>query len=262
MTAPKALIIRTSGTNCDLETSEALRRYGAECEKKHINEILVDKEQIFNYGLIVFPGGFADGDYISSGKILANTIKNNLKDELIRFNLEGKLILGICNGFQMLVKSGFLPNIEGKLEQETTLTFNESLKFEDRWIYLKKVGNMPNLFLKDIDVMRVPINHGEGRFVPKDNETLKTMYRLGMIGLKYCFDDGLVANKIYPANPNGSIDDIAGISDRTGRIFGLMPHPEKCLTPYHFPDWSRGNTKEEDSSLMIFKNAIDYLKKG
>lgn len=258
----KTLIIRAAGTNCDLETEHAFQLAGSQTELVHVNQ-MVRKERDFNdYHILVIPGGFTYGDDIAAGKILANEMKYKLQEPITTFIQDGKLILGICNGFQVLVKTGLLPqNDRREMSQRVTLTFNDSGKFEDRWVYLKSVDNSPCIFTRGLKgLLYIPVAHAEGKFVPQDEGVKATLWRENQIVLQYVDHRGAFAG--YPWNPNGSIDNIAGICDPTGRIFGLMPHPERHIHPTNHPRWTRGFESEEGEGLIIFRNAVEYVKEN
>jgi len=241
---PKVLILRTAGTNCDEETAFAFEKAGAAAELVHINEFIRGNKKMSAYQIMAIPGGFSYGDDIASGKILANQLRFELKQEVDRFIKSGKLIIGICNGFQVLVKSGLLPAIEAQGEIESTLTQNDSGKFQDEWVYLKSAKDNRCIWTQNIpETIYLPIAHGEGRFVPKDEKTLKKLWENNQVVLQYV------------NNPNGSVDDIAGICDPTGRVFGLMPHPERYISIEQHP-----KRIEEAGGLQIFKNAVEYAK--
>jgi phosphoribosylformylglycinamidine synthase len=257
----KVIILRTAGTNCDEEAQYAFNLCGAEVERVHINELLGKKKSLSDYHILTVPGGFTYGDDIAAGKILANELKYKLSEEMEGFVGDGKLVIGICNGFQILVKAGFLPASNGKREQTVTLTWNDSGKFEDRWIYLRKVGNDRCIFTRGVDkLITLPVAHSEGKFIARDEETLKTLEEKDQVVFQYVDQEGNPAQ--YPFNPNGSMDDIAGICDPTGRIFGLMPHPERHAVPTQNPLWTREGLKEEGDGLIIFRNALEFARKN
>ncbi len=267
----KVIILRTAGTNCDKETAFAFESAGASVELVHMNQLSSGAKSLDPYHILAIPGGFTYGDDIASGKILANELKFAIEEDLERFVSAGKLILGICNGFQVLVKAGLLPNLTGDFKTiEATLTLNDSNKFEDRWIYLQKpqtVNRKPQnkcIWTKGMSgVIALPVAHGEGKFVPRDKAVLNNLKKNGLIALEYC---GALGQKNigYPCNPNGAVDGIAGICDPTGRIFGLMPHPERHLSPYQHPEWTREEgTKRgriEGAGLAIFRNGVNFAK--
>ncbi len=254
----KALVIRAEGTNCDLETVEALKVAGAEVTLAHINELLKKKVNLENFQLCVIPGGFSYGDNISAGKILANVIKSYLKNDFKKFIDEEKPLIGICNGFQVLLKTGFLPfSNEGK--QLASLTINDSGLFIDKWVYLRHVNKRKCVLTKySNNVIYLPINHAEGKFVAED-KIIKKLFDEDQIVYQYSHADGKIDEK---ANPNGSKYNIAAICNENGNVFGIMPHPEKFIHKYMHPCWTRfPNLKEEGDGLFIFKNAVNYAKK-
>lgn len=268
MTKPRVLVLRTAGTNCDKETAFAFETAGATTELVHINELTRRGRDLSRYQILALPGGFTYGDDIASGKILANELRFKLEESLQKFIEDGKPIIGICNGFQILVKAGLLPNLSGDFQTiEATLTLNDSNKFEDRWVHLRRPQGQSTkskcIWTEGIDdVISLPVAHGEGKFIPRNTETLKALKKECMIALEYTDPHGL--SKGYPYNPNGSIDNIAGICDITGRVFGLMPHPERHISVYQGPDWTRKTKKiirEEADGLIIFKNGIRFVKK-
>ncbi|MFH1380948.1 MAG: phosphoribosylformylglycinamidine synthase I [Candidatus Omnitrophota bacterium] len=255
----KVMILRTAGTNCDKETAFAFQKVGGSCELVHINKVLSSKKMLAKFQILAIPGGFTYGDDIASGKVLANEIMCKLKENIIKFIKDGKLIIGICNGFQVLVKSGLLPNTTGGFDTvEATLGINNSGKFEDRWIYLK-THTSKNIKQKCVwtrglePVIYLPVAHAEGKFIPKNKKLLDELEKNGQIVITYCDKTGEKSG--YPWNPNGSQRDIAGICDKTGKIFGLMPHPERHMFFTQHPHWTREKSKKADG-LEIFKNGI------
>ncbi|MEO0094910.1 MAG: phosphoribosylformylglycinamidine synthase I [candidate division WOR-3 bacterium] len=251
----KVLIVRAAGTNCDFETAYAFEYVGARAERVYIDEI--KKKDLLDYKILVFPGGFTYGDDISAGRILANEIKYKLKDKILEFIEKGNLILGICNGFQILVKAGILPGFDGYFtEQAVSLVTNDSEKFEDRWVELK-VYPERSVFTKGINkIISLPVAHAEGKFVVKNNTVFKKIKK--QIVFQYVDKEGRLAG--YPYNPNGSILNIAGIADKTGRILGLMPHPERYISYLQHPLHTRRKLNEEGDGLKIFENAVNYFK--
>ncbi|MFH0838833.1 MAG: phosphoribosylformylglycinamidine synthase I [Candidatus Omnitrophota bacterium] len=265
MIKPKVLILRTAGTNCDKETAWAFRLAGAETELVHINKFIKKEKDLCEYQILALPGGFTYGDDIASGKILASEIKHKLKEDINNFIDDGKLIIGICNGFQVLVKAGLLPSLDATQDIQATLTINDSAKFEDRWVYLKnqksKIKNQKCVWTGDIpEIIYLPVAHGEGKFVPKDKTALAKLKENGQIVFQYADEKGNLAP--YPYNPNGSVENIAGICDTTGRVFGLMPHPERHIFGHQHPRWTRNGLKKEGDGLAIFKNGVQYVKKN
>lgn len=268
----KALVLTGFGINCEEEMAAAYKLAGAKADIIHLNEVFINGFDIHNYDILNFPGGFSFGDDIASGKVMANKIKyktlpsgKTFIAELKDFIAAGKYILGVCNGFQMLVRMGLLPNLGGTFEQEVTLSHNNSGRFEDRWVYCK-VNNANNTpFLKDIDVFPLPIRHGEGKLIIKNETLCKTILAQNLNCLSYCTADGTLVSD-YPANPNGSDLDCAGLSDPTGQVFGLMPHPEAFLSLYNHPNWGQlkrqnPDISEDGEGLNIFKNIVSHVAK-
>jgi len=253
----KVCIIRTAGTNCDKETAFAFSKVGATVELVHINNLVGREKSLLDYQILAFPGGFSYGDDIASGKVFANELRCKLADELRRFVRDGKLIIGICNGFQVLVKSGLLPG-NNNFEQETSLIINDSGKFEDRWVYLS--SSVKCIWTKGIpEIIYLPVAHGEGKFITKDKNVLSRLKKNGQVVFRYCDAQGKSGG--YPDNPNGSLDDIAGISDETGRVLGLMPHPERHIEIHQHPRWFNLKNKKSGDGLTIFKNGVEYARK-
>jgi phosphoribosylformylglycinamidine synthase I len=259
MKKPKVCILRAAGTNCDRETGFAFLRAGAEIEFVHINRLINQDEDLYGYQILAIPGGFTYGDDIAAGKILANELRCRLVDDLREFIGCGKLIIGICNGFQVLVKSGLLPGNAG-LRQEASLIINDSGKFEDRWVYLKKSKNKC-VWTKNIsEIIYLPVAHGEGKFIATDKKVLPRLKKNGQIAFQYCDKLGKLSG--YPYNPNGSVDNIAGICDETGRVLGLMPHPERHTDFSQHPRWTGMKNRKEGDGLQIIRNGVGYAKKN
>lgn len=247
-----------AGTNRDPDAEVAFRLAGAATERVHVNDLIEGRKRLHDYEILMLPGGFSFGDDIASGKVLANKLKYRLFGDLRKFVADGKLVLGVCNGFQVMVKLGLLPGFGGDyLTQSATLTYNDSGRFEDRWVYLKVNASSPCVFTKGIEgLVYAPVCHGEGKFVPAGEDVLKRLEAGGQIVALYVDGHGRAGD--YPVNPNGSIADIAGICDETGRIFGLMPHPEDHVLATHHPRWTREQLDGEPGGLAIFENAVGY----
>lgn len=256
----RVIILRTAGTNCDIETAHAFTLAGAAPELVHINSLTKKEKDLQDYHILAIPGGFTYGDDIASGKILANELKFRIGGPIQKFIKSGRLIIGICNGFQVLVKAGLLPDFAQDAQSiEATLTLNDSDKFEDRWVHLKTSGKRC-IWTKGITgPIELPVAHGEGKFIPKDPKTLKRLKDEGMIALQYVDSRGGIAS--YPDCPNGSVDRIAGICDTTGRIFGLMPHPERHISPYQHPGWTRRKKTTVGDGFAVFNNGVRYAAK-
>jgi len=263
MKKPNVCVVRTAGTNCDKETAFAFMLAGAQAELVHVNTLIDGKKKLSEYQILAFPGGFSYGDDVASGKILANELRCKLITELRQFVRDGKLIIGICNGFQILVKSGLLPGSEA-LTQDTSLIINDSGKFEDRWVYLRthnsRLHTQKCVWTKNLpEIIYLPVAHGEGKFVPYNKAVLERLKMNQQVVFTYCDEVGKTAG--YPYNPNGSVDGVAGICDETGRIFGLMPHPERHIQRSQHPRWTAAGNGAEGDGLAIFRNAVDYAKK-
>jgi len=255
---PKVSILYGYGINCDNETQYGFELAGAEAEKVHVNQLISGERKLRDYQILAIPGGFSFGDDIGAGKVLATKIKYNLAAEFSEFIKKGKLIIGICNGFQVLVKLGILPGFNGNYDrQEVTLTFNDSGRFEDRWVCLKINQKSKCIWTRGIERLYLPVRHGEGKFVSREEKIRERLISQNRIVAQYMDDKGNLAG--YPWNPNGSELNIAGICDETGRIFGLMPHPEAFLFPQNHPRWTREKIQEGEG-LKIFKNAINFVK--
>lgn len=259
MPKPRALVLTGYGINCDEETEYAFNLAGAEPEKVHIKQLRNRPRKLSDYQILLLPGGFLHADDISAGKVMANILRTELMDDIEGFIERGKLVGGICNGFQVLVKSGLLPGLNRNYKtQSVTLTHNERGRFEDRWVYLN-VQDSACVWTTGLSSLYLPVRHGEGRFITKDDETLASLYDEGLVALKYVGENS-EPEPGYPWNPNGSVGDIAGICDPTGRVFGLMPHPEAYVHYTQHPRWTRESLPEEGQGLQIFRNAVKYAR--
>ena len=260
MSPPKVVILRAPGTNCDQETEFAFQRAGASAERIHINRLIEQPALARDAQILCLPGGFSYGDDIAAGRILAGQIRNHLCDLLDDFLNNDKLILGICNGFQVLMQTGVLLPDNFASTAQATLTDNASGKFEDRWVHLA-TGSDHCVFLRDIETMYLPVAHAEGRFVAREPSILDQLAASNQLALKYCRPPAYTTNgKVpYPENPNGSEGHVAGICDVSGRVFGLMPHPERFVDRTHHPRWTREDLPEQGDGLKVFQNAVDYF---
>jgi len=257
---PRVCVLRTAGTNCDKETAFAFEEAGALPQLVHINKFISGQEKLADYQILAFPGGFSYGDDLGAGKILANELRFKLQDDIKEFIARGKLIIGICNGFQILVKAGLLPGNAG-FKQEASLIINDSAKFEDRWVYLKPQKRIKCIWTKNLpEVIYLPVAHGEGKFIVKDKKVLDGLKKNSQIVFQYCDEKAKVTGR-YPYNPNGSTENIAGICDVTGRILGLMPHPERHIAFSQHPRWSGIKNGDGAPGLQIFRNGVEYAKK-
>lgn len=254
----KVLVLRTAGTNCDGETCHAFGLAGAVSETVHVNQLIANPALLDEYQILALPGGFSYGDDIAAGKILANQLIHHFRDAVSRFIAADKLVLGICNGFQVLVKAGILPGAaEGETGNgiEATITHNDSGKFEDRWAYLQP-GTSKCVFLNSDQRIYLPVAHGEGKVRFANDAVFDRVKANGQIALRYVDANGEFGD--YPVNPNGSTDHIAGLCDATGRVLGLMPHPERFVHRTHHPRWTRESIEVADG-MMIFDNAVKYF---
>jgi phosphoribosylformylglycinamidine synthase len=258
----KAIVLRAAGINCDVETAFALQSAGAQAERIHINRLMQDVGILEDYQILVFPGGFSYGDDVAAGKILANQIVHHLAPAIRQFIDDGKLVLGICNGFQVLVKAGILPGIgEGEIStknQPVSITDNDSGKYEDRWVHLQP-GTDRCVFINAGQRVYMPVAHGEGKIVTKDAQTLEQLRSEGFVAFRYVDADGNQGP--FPINPNGAVDSIAGLTDSTGRVLGLMPHPERFVHRTQHPHWTRLQNGDPDG-MTIFDNAVRYVREN
>jgi len=243
---PKALIIAGFGINAEEELQEAFKRSGAIAKIEHISEVLANPKQILDYDILGFPGGFSFGDHLGSGKVFSSLIQKGILTELENFIQEGKLIIGICNGFQTLAKLGIVPNLAGVWQTEVSLLHNDHNTFINKWVRLKGNPASPCIWTKGIDEIDLPIRHGEGRFFAEPL-VLENIKKNNLQALIYASE-----------NPNGSLENIAGISDKSGRVFALMPHPEAFLIPENHPQWMR--RRIEQTGLLFFENAVNFVK--
>ncbi len=264
MAQPRVLILRAPGTNCDAEAAFAFERAGARAESVHVNRLLESPALVRDFQILCLPGGFSYGDDIAAGRILANQVRHHLAGALAEFKDAGKLILGICNGFQALVKSGVLLPLDENQSAPATLAWNASGRFEDRWVPLYTAG-IKSIFFAGIDAMYLPVAHAEGKFVTRDRKTLEELERAGQLVLRYGSRDGAASSALdhvtsYPDNPNGSLADVAGVCDPTGRVCGLMPHPERHIDPTQHPRWTRMPLTAAGDGLRVFQNAVSYFR--
>ena len=261
----KVCVLRVGGTNCDSETQRALQELGVQAETVHLNELL-KRGDLMDYQVLVLPGGFSFGDYVRSGVILARLLTAKLGRELRAFIDENRPILGICNGFQILVEEGLLPGFEGmSAYPEASLAANIPQGFKCQWVYLKNENKGKCIFTSKIPqdkVLRMPIAHGEGRLLfpkEKEDQLLERLYENDMVVFRYCNKNGDYAEGAYPTNPNGSFHDIAGVCNAEGTIFGLMPHPERALCWWQEPDWTiQEQMPQYGDGKLIFESVIEH----
>lgn len=250
MSAPTILVLRAPGINCERETFDAFARVGGRPEFVHVKRLLAEPGHLDRAAILVFPGGFAYGDDIAAGRVLATELRARLGDRLLAFVDRGGLVLGICNGFQALVRLGLLPRMGGALKQEVTLTYNLSNHYECRWVTLKS-GKSRCAFVPDGWTMRCPAAHGEGLLLTENDQQRAVLGHEGYVVFRYVDAQGH-ATDAYPANPNGTPDGIAGLTDVTGRVLGLMPHPDRAYLPYHMPNWRREGLARAGDGLALF----------
>jgi len=264
----RVCVMRVGGTNCDAETKRAFDELGAKAEVVHLNEV-IKKRGLLDYDALVFPGGFSYGDYVRAGAIWATGTLTKLRKDLKLFVEEERPILGICNGFQVLVEAGLLPAFEGISKYPTaTLATNIPIGYRCKWVYLKHENHGNCIFTRNIPkdkVLHIPVAHAEGRFLfSKENETkyLKKLYENDQLVFRYCTKEGDYADGEFPINPNGAFHDIAGICNPAGTVFGLMPHPERAFYGWQLPDWTKTETLPQyGDGKQVFESMVEYLKK-
>lgn len=271
-TKPRTLILRTAGTNCDGETAYAFELAGAATEMVHVNRLLREPELLERFQILAIPGGFSYGDDIAAGRILANQIVHHLAEPLRAFVDSGRPVIGVCNGFQVLVKTDLLPGSTsasagprtGPGGQTATLTNNDCGRFVDRWVRLAAPKSRC-VWTADLEprVIELPVAHGEGKFIPRDASIRRALWDNGQVALVYAREDGAPARGQFPDNPNGSVDDIAGVCDDSGLVFGLMPHPERYVDPIQHPAWtSHRPVPRTGQGLQIFSNAVRHVRES
>jgi phosphoribosylformylglycinamidine synthase subunit PurQ / glutaminase len=262
----RVLVLRAPGTNCDVESAHAFALAGGAAERLHVNRVLEQPRLLSEFQVLCLPGGFSYGDDIAAGRILGNQIQHHLADALAEFREAGKLIIGICNGFQILLKTKLLAAADAN-GPTATLAQNDSGHFEARWVRLA-VEPGRCVFLQGIDEMELPVAHGEGKFVARDEQVFTAMKSSGRLVMRYMEGSGAETPRLagmdailpYPANPNGAMGDVAGICDETGRVFGLMPHPERFIDWTQHPRWTREPAREAGDGLRVFQNAVRYFR--
>jgi phosphoribosylformylglycinamidine synthase len=267
----KALVLCGYGLNCDLETAHALRLAGADARRIHINQVIDGTADLADFQIMVFVGGFSWGDDHGAGVIQAVRMRKNAGEKLLQFVEDGKLVMGICNGFQTLVNLGLLPGLDGNYrERRVALTFNDCGNFRDDWVHLAVHRESPCVFTRGLSRMELPVRHGEGKLVA-EHSVIERLVDENQVVCRYAGPDGLPAEGKFPDNPNGSMHDIAGICDPTGRVFGLMPHPEAYNHFTNHPDWQRsrasgasakggGDPQEIPLGTRLFENAVAYCR--
>lgn len=287
MATCRVLVLRAAGTNCDVETAYAWQLAGAEADRVHINALVAEPQMLRRYQALTVPGGFSYGDDIAAGKIFANQLLHHVAGELEGFRDRGGLILGICNGFQVLTKAGLLPSLPAETltgkataapsvgasrsraavaempanaaptRQQATLTWNDTGRYQDLWVHLK-VATDHCAFLQAGQMLYLPVAHAEGKVLFPSDEVRQAVHAQKLVALQYVDDQGRFGD--WPVNPNGSTDHIAGLTDPTGRILGLMPHPERFIDPTQHPHWARLASKPHPDGRSLFDNAVRFLK--
>jgi len=269
MARVRTLILTGYGINCEEETRFAFELAGSDARIVHINDLIENRSMLADYRIFVFPGGFSYGDDTGSGKALANRIINNLEQEMAEFLSRDTLMLGICNGFQVMADIGAVPALRTSIgSPDAALTYNSTNRYQCRWVDLSVDKNSPCVFTRGLEKLHVPVAHGEGRFYAPD-DVLDVLEREGMVAMRYSLSDGSPAGGHFPENPNGALRDIAAVCDRTGRVMGMMPHPERGMFFTQREDWTylrekyRREGKElpvESDGMAIFRNGVFYFK--
>jgi len=264
----KVIVMAGYGINSEEETAFAFEKSGAEAEIVHVNDLIDGLKKLDKYQIMVFPGGFAHGDDTGSGNAYANKMRNNVWDQVLKFVTSDKLAIGICNGCQIMANLGLIPGFDGQYgERLIALRHNASARYECRWIDIK-VTSQKCVWTRGIDVIRCPVSHGEGNFY-MEKKILDKLNKQDQVAFRYIREDGSPAKGEFPYNPNGAVEDIAAVSDPTGRILGIMPHPERNWNFYNQDDWTLIREKaartgkqlpKEGQGMKIFKNAVEYFK--
>jgi phosphoribosylformylglycinamidine synthase len=249
----RVCVIVGLGINADVELGQAFRTVGGDSSFVHVKDLIADPERLASFDILAFPGGFSFGDHLGSGKVFATLFKRNLGAAMNGFVSRGGLVIGVCNGFQVLAKMGALPNMSGSSTQEASLIHNDSGQFEDRWVRVRCDDRSRCAWTRGIGEMDLPVRHGEGKFIVRSPEVLARLAEEGLIALRYASPGG--GQPAYPEDPNGSDGHVAGICDPSGRVFGLMPHPEAFVHAQNHPDWTTGSIARGEG-LRIFANGV------
>lgn len=266
MTPPPILILTGYGVNCEAESRVAWERAGAAPRLMHLHDLLEAPAQLRDFRGLMLPGGFSFGDHMGSGHVLALRLRHRLQDELRRFIEAGRLVLGVCNGFQVMVRLGLLPGLEGAYFTPTVaLLQNDDGVFQNFWVNVRFEPTSPCVFTRGLDRLTLPVRHGEGKLFTRDPVLLDALEQARCVACRYVDGHGTPTMK-FPDNPNGSLHAIAGLCDPTGRLFGLMPHPEAYLFPENHPDWPRqrlrGDLPAEGLGLRLFRNGVAFLRQA
>jgi phosphoribosylformylglycinamidine synthase subunit PurQ / glutaminase len=263
----QVLIITGYGLNCEAESKYAWELAGARAELVHFSDLVAQPARLHDYAALMFIGGFSYGDHMTSGHVFALRVRHRISGELEKFINQGKLIMGVCNGFQIMVKLGLLPGLDRDyFVQKLSIIQNDCSTFQNRWVRLRFESASPCVFTRGLTFMPLPIRHGEGKVFTLDKNLLKRMEALGCVPCRYADPVSGEATQEFPHNPNGSLNAIAGLCDPSGRIFGLMPHPEAHLYPENHPQWEvqkrHGALPEHGLGLALFRNAVEHLRKS
>ena len=279
----KVAVLFGFGINCDHETAAMFDLVGASAQRIHTNKLVNGEIDLNEFQILAVPGGFSFGDHLGSGRLLGNRLRFGLRAQLQAFVAAGKPIIGICNGFQVLVKTGLLPgpmtgDTQPDFIQRASLTLNDSGRYEDRWVTLEFDQKSPCIWTKGIERMECPVRHGEGKFIMPETIDLNTLQENNQLTVRYVDSNSKIGSGIsdevlpFPISPNGSMRNIAGICDRTGLVFGLMPHPEAIYARWLHPSHTRGDAplvepdeesilgEWEGEGLQIFRNAVEYVR--
>ena len=263
---PSVAVLSGFGINCETETMAVFEMAGASSERVHVNRLVNGELSLSNYDIMAIPGGFSFGDHLGSGRLMGNRLRFGLRSQVREFVKAGKPVIGICNGFQVLVKMGLLPGDEDvSLIQTASLALNDSGHYEDRWVTLEFDQNSPCIWTKGIKRMRVPVRHGEGKFVTDNRPLMDEWEDKGQIAVRYVDPDSeypsLSRNVLpYPTSPNQSWRNIAGVCDPSGLVFGLMPHPEANHSTWLGATWTREDVNHgEGEGMALFRNAVNYV---
>lgn len=261
---PRVLIITGYGLNCEAESQWAWEQAGAAVERIHLHDLLDAPQRLHDFRALMFIGGFSFGDHMSSGHVFALRLRHRLREELQRFLDGDNLVMGICNGFQIMVKLGLLPGLDGDyFTPRMALMQNDCGHFQNFWVRLRMEPASPCVFTKGIETLDVPIRHGEGKLFTLDKDLLERVEAAGCVACRYADPTTNEPTEVFPHNPNGSLHAIAGLCDPTGRVFGMMPHPEAYLFPENHPHQDfrkvQGETPATGEGLKLFTNAVEYL---
>lgn len=260
-----AIVITGYGLNCEKETAQGLQHCGATARIVHVADLLRRPSMLHEAHLLACIGGFSFGDHLGAGAVLANRMKFRLRDDLLSFIHEGRLVLGICNGFQTIARLGLVPGFAmERLTPDVAMAHNDSGVFHDGWVTLRCNSASPCVFTKGLDQLQLPVRHGEGKFVARSRALLEELQRKNLVAMRYVDPRTGQATTEFPYNPNGSVDGIAGVCDETGRVFGMMPHPEAFLSPFNDPQWPRkrlhGVLSSDGAGAQIFRNAVEFIR--